>query len=205
MKLLLATHNQNKVIELQSLLIHHPEIEVLTLGDLGITEEPEETEATFEGNAALKARWAAQMSGLLSMADDSGLEIDALNKEPGVYSARYLGKDTPYVEKNAIILERLNGVSDRSARFISVVAIAQPNSHESGSLNTDIILCEGIMEGSIAFEQKGSNGFGYDPIFVPLGNTETYAQMNLQEKNKVSHRGQAFRKAVKVLIQGEKL
>lgn len=205
MKLLLATHNKNKVIELQSLLIHHPEIEVLTLDDLGITEEPEETETTFEGNAALKARWAAQKSGLLSMADDSGLEIDALNKEPGVYSARYLGKDLPYVEKNAIILKRLLGVSDRTARFISVVAIAQPNSHDSGSLNTDIILCEGIMEGSIAFEQKGTNGFGYDPIFVPLGTTETYAQMNLHEKNKVSHRGQAFRKAVKVLIQGEKL
>lgn len=205
MKLLLATHNLNKVIELRSLLIHHPEIEVLTLGDLGITEEPEETETTFEGNAALKAHWAAQKSGLLSMADDSGLEIDALNKEPGVYSARYLGKDTPYVEKNAIILDRLRGVSKRSARFISVVAIAKPNSTESDSLNTDIILCEGIMEGSIAFDQKGSNGFGYDPIFVPQGFTETYAQMNLRDKNQVSHRGQAFRKAVKVLIQGEKI
>jgi len=205
MKLLLATHNLNKVIELRSLLIHHPEIEVLTLGDLNITEEPEETETTFNGNAALKARWAAQKSGLLSMADDSGLEIDALNKEPGVYSARYLGKDTPYVEKNAIILDRLQGVHERSARFISVVAIAKPNSNESDSLNTDIILCEGIMEGSIAFEQKGSNGFGYDPIFVPQGYTETYAQMNLHDKNKVSHRGQAFRKAVKVLIQGEKI
>lgn len=169
MKLLLATHNINKVIELRSLLIHHPEIEVLTLGDLGITEEPEETETTFEGNAALKARWAAQKSGLLSMADDSGLQIDALNKEPGVYSARYLGKDTPYVEKNAIILDRLQGVSERSARFISVVAIAKPNSPKPDSLNTDIILCEGIMEGSIAFDQKGSNGFGYDPIFVPQG------------------------------------
>lgn len=205
MKLLLATHNINKVIELRSLLIHHPEIEVLTLGDLGITEEPEETETTFEGNAALKARWAAQKSGLLSMADDSGLQIDALNKEPGVYSARYLGKDTPYVEKNAIILDRLQGVSERSARFISVVAIAKPNSPKPDSLNTDIILCEGIMEGSIAFDQKGSNGFGYDPIFVPQGFTETYAQMNLHDKNQVSHRGQAFRKAVKVLIQGEKI
>lgn len=204
MKLLLATHNKNKVIELQLLLKDHPEIEVLTLDDLGITEEPEETEPTFAGNAALKARWAATKSGLLSMADDSGLEIDALDKEPGVYSARYLGKDTPYVEKNAIILKRLEGVENRAARFISVVAIASPHSGMSGSKNTDIILCEGIMEGSIAFSQKGSNGFGYDPIFVPLGQTLSYAQMETSDKNKVSHRGQAFRKAVKVLIEGEK-
>ena len=203
MKLLLATHNKNKVIELQALLKNHSEIEVLTLDDLSIIEEPEETEATFSGNAALKARWAADQSGLLSMADDSGLEIDALNKEPGVYSARYLGKDTPYPEKNAIILKRLEEHEQRAARFVSVVAIANPKRHEEFSENTDIILCEGIMEGSIAFEQKGSNGFGYDPIFIPQGFSETYAQMSTADKNKVSHRGQAFRKAVKVLLQGE--
>lgn len=203
MKLLLATHNRNKVIELQLLLKDHPQIEVLTLDDLGITEEPEETETTFSGNAALKARWAAEKSGLLSMADDSGLEIDALNKEPGVYSARYLGKETPYIEKNAIILKRLEGVNDRKARFISVVAIATPNSVMSATQNTDIILCEGVMEGTIGFTQAGSNGFGYDPIFVPSGQTLTYAQMETVDKNRVSHRGQAFRKAVKVLSQGE--
>lgn len=203
MKLLLATHNKNKVIELKALLNDHPEIEVLTLSDLNITEEPEETESTFSGNAALKAQWAADRSGLLSMADDSGLEIDALNKEPGVYSARYLGKDTPYDLKNDIILKRLAETENRSARFISVVAIAYPQSDDSGLTNADIILCEGIMEGSIAYQQKGSNGFGYDPIFVPLGFNETYAEMNTADKNKVSHRGQAFRKAVKVLIQGE--
>ena len=203
MKLLLATHNKNKVIELMALLNDHPEIEVLTLSDLNITEEPEETESTFAGNAALKAQWAAERSGLLSMADDSGLEIDALNKEPGVYSARYLGKDTPYDLKNDIILKRLADTKNRSARFISVVAIAYPQSDDSGLANTDIILCEGIMEGSIAYQQKGSNGFGYDPIFVPLGFDETYAEMKTADKNKVSHRGQAFRKAVKVLIQGE--
>lgn len=203
MKLLLATHNKNKVIELQALLKDHPEIDVLTLGDLNITEEPEETEATFAGNAALKAQWAANQSGLLSMADDSGLEIEALNNEPGVYSARYLGKDTPYLEKNEIILQRLSEVINRQARFISVVAIARPKSIGSAIKNTDIILCEGIMEGTIAFQQQGSNGFGYDPIFVPSGFEETYAQMSTLDKNKVSHRGQAFRKAVKVLIKGE--
>jgi len=204
MKILLATHNPNKVIELLALLKDHPEIEVLTLTDLNITEEPEETESTFMGNAQLKARWAADKSGMISLADDSGLEIDSLDKEPGVMSARYLGKDTPYTIKNQIILDRLEKVSDRSARFISVVAIASPQSSVSLISNTDIICCEGIMEGSIAFHPEGSNGFGYDPIFIPQGFNETYAQMSTETKNKVSHRGQAFRKAVIVLTQGEK-
>lgn len=204
MKILLATHNPNKVIELLALLKDHPEIEVLTLTDLNITEEPEETESTFMGNAQLKAKWAAEKSGMISLADDSGLEIDALDKEPGVMSARYLGKDTPYTIKNQIILDRLEKVSDRSARFISVVAIASPQSSVSLISNTDIICCEGIMEGSIAYHPEGSNGFGYDPIFIPQGFNETYAQMSTETKNKVSHRGQAFRKAVIVLTQGEK-
>jgi len=204
MKILLATHNPNKVIELLALLKDHPEIEVLTLTDLNITEEPEETESTFMGNAQLKAKWAADKSGMISLADDSGLEIDALDKEPGVMSARYLGKDTPYIIKNQIILDRLEKVSDRSARFISVVAIASPQSSVSLISNTDIICCEGIMEGSIAYHPEGSNGFGYDPIFIPQGFNETYAQMSTETKNKVSHRGQAFRKAVIVLTQGEK-
>jgi XTP/dITP diphosphohydrolase len=204
MKILLATHNPNKVIELLALLKDHPEIEVLTLNELQITEEPEETESTFMGNAQLKAKWAASKSGMISLADDSGLEIDALNKEPGVLSARYLGKDTPYELKNQIILDRLSHSKDRRARFISVVAIASPQSSGSILSNTDIICCEGIMEGSIAFHPEGSNGFGYDPIFIPEGFSETYAQMSTETKNKVSHRGQAFRKAVEVLTQGEK-
>ncbi|TXT18253.1 MAG: non-canonical purine NTP pyrophosphatase rdgB/HAM1 family [Erysipelotrichaceae bacterium] len=151
MKLCLATHNQNKVIELRSLLSDHPDVEILTFNDLDITDEPEENEPTFEGNARLKALWAAQQTGLIALADDSGLEIDALNKEPGVYSARYLGKDTPYPEKNEIILDRLKNISDRSARFISVVAIAFPQGSKPHLENTDIICCEGIMEGHIAY------------------------------------------------------
>lgn len=204
MKILLATHNPNKVIELLALLKDHPEIEVLTLTDLNITEEPEETESTFIGNAQLKAKWALEKSGMISLADDSGLEIDALDKEPGVMSARYLGKDTPYSIKNKIILDRLDKINDRRARFISVVAIAIPQTSVLKGSNTDIICCEGIMEGSMAFHPEGSNGFGYDPIFIPEGFNETYAQMTTETKNKVSHRGQAFRKAVIVLTQGEK-
>ncbi len=203
MKLLLATHNKDKVIELMALLKDHPSIEVLTLDDLQIEDEVEETESSFEGNAQLKAVWAAQRSGLVSMADDSGLEIDALDKAPGVLSARYLGKDTPYAKKNAIILDQLTGCIDRRARFISVVAIATPKYVESARDNTDIILCRGVMEGNIASAQKGTNGFGYDPIFCPDGFIETYAEMSLLDKNKVSHRGQAFAKAVKVLTKGE--
>lgn len=205
MKLCLATHNQNKVIELRSLLNDYPEVEILTFNDLNITDEPEENEPTFEGNARLKAIWASQQTGLIALADDSGLEIDALNKEPGVYSARYLGKDTPYLEKNEIILDRLKNTSDRSARFISVVAIAFPQGNKLLNDNTDIICCEGIMEGHIAYAQKGSHGFGYDPIFIPSGFNETYAQMSILDKNKVSHRGQAFRSAVQILIGKGKL
>ena len=200
MKLLLATHNKNKVIELLGLLTDHTEIEVVTLDDLKIVEEPQETESTFAGNAQLKAIWAYKKSGLIAMADDSGLQIDALNQEPGVYSARYLGKDTPYAQKNEIILKRLENVSDRRARFISAVAIAMP-SNDANQQNPSVILCEGIMEGTLAYAQKGSNGFGYDPIFCPLGSAETYASMSTVEKNKVSHRGQAFRKAVLQLTQ----
>lgn len=200
MKLLLATHNKNKVIELLALLTDHPEIEVLTLDDLNITEEPQETESTFAGNAQLKAIWAFKKSGLIAMADDSGLQIDALNQEPGVYSARYLGKNTPYTQKNDIILKRLENASDRHARFISAVAIALPPK-DIKQQNPTLILCEGIMEGTIADAQKGSNGFGYDPIFCPHGSQETYASMSTVDKNKVSHRGQAFRKAVLQLTQ----
>lgn len=202
MKLLLATHNPNKLIELKALLTDHPEIEILTLTDLQITEEPEETEATFEGNAVLKARWAMERSGLISLADDSGLEIEVLNGEPGVYSARYLGKETPYTQKNAIILQRMAQATTRRARFVSVVAIAYPKSmHNEG--DTDIIVSEGIMEGMIGDEALGTNGFGYDPIFIPQGHTLTYAQLSTDVKNLISHRGQAFRKAVRVLIEGE--
>lgn len=203
MKLLIATHNTNKLIELKALLSDHPDIELLTLNDLQIAEEPEETEATFTGNAILKARWASERSGLVSLADDSGLEIDALDKEPGVMSARYLGKDTPYSIKNAIILDRMKSISERRARFVSVVAIVFPGQKMQEGHLTDIIVSEGIMEGSIGQEALGSNGFGYDPIFIPEGFTQTYAQMSTTEKNLVSHRGKAFREALAQLTQGD--
>jgi XTP/dITP diphosphohydrolase len=126
MKLLVATHNENKKIEILHFLERIGGYEVISLSDLGIVEEPEETGSTFKENALLKAKWAMDQTGLMSIADDSGLEIDAFDKEPGVYSARYLGKDTPYPEKNEIILKRLEGEVQRNARFVCAMAIVGP-------------------------------------------------------------------------------
>ena len=189
MKLLLATQNPNKVIELKRL--SHNQLDVISLKDLNIVEDVEETGTSFEENARLKARWAYQQTGLPCIADDSGLEITALNNEPGVYSARYLGVDTPYTIKNQIILDRMQNQSDRSARFISVVCLVLGEN--------DIHCFEGVMEGSIDIEAKGSNGFGYDPIFLPENHRLTYAEMDLNTKNTLSHRGQAFRKVIAYL------
>lgn len=189
MKLLLATQNPNKVIELKRL--SHNQLDVISLKDLNIVEDVEETGTSFEENARLKALWAYQQTGLPCIADDSGLEITALNNEPGVYSARYLGVDTPYTIKNQIILDRMQNQVDRSARFISVVCLVLGEN--------DVHCFEGVMSGSIDFEAKGSNGFGYDPIFLPENHHLTYAEMDLNTKNDLSHRGQAFRKVIAYL------
>ena len=189
MKLLLATQNPNKVIELKRL--SHNQLDVISLKDLNIVEDVEETGTSFEENARLKALWAYQQTGLPCIADDSGLEITALNNEPGVYSARYLGVDTPYTIKNQIILDRMQNQVDRSARFISVVCLVLGEN--------DVHCFEGVMEGSIDIEAKGSNGFGYDPIFLPENHRLTYAEMDLNTKNDLSHRGQAFRKVIAYL------
>ena len=189
MKLLLATQNPNKVIELKRL--SHNQLDVISLKDLNIVEDVEETGTSFEENARLKALWAYHLTGLPCIADDSGLEITALNNEPGVYSARYLGVDTPYTIKNQIILDRMQNQVDRSARFISVVCLVLGEN--------DIHCFEGVMEGSIDIEAKGSNGFGYDPIFLPENHRLTYAEMDLNTKNTLSHRGQAFRKVIAYL------
>jgi XTP/dITP diphosphohydrolase len=191
MKLLLATQNKNKVIELKRLLKDYPQFEVYSLSDMNIQDDIEETGLTFEENARLKALHIYRLTGIACIADDSGLEIEALNNEPGVYSARYLGENTAYTIKNQVILDRLENCVNRSARFVSVVCLV---------LNeAEVYTFEGIMPGSIGFEAKGDNGFGYDPIFVPKGYDLSYAEMGLDVKNKLSHRGQALRKAVDFL------
>jgi XTP/dITP diphosphohydrolase len=197
MKLLVATHNENKKIEILHFLERIGGYEVISLSDLGIVEEPEETGSTFKENALLKAKWAMDQTGLMSIADDSGLEIDAFDKEPGVYSARYLGKDTPYPEKNEIILKRLEGEVQRNARFVCAMAIVGPA--------LDPVVVEGTIEGTIGFRSQGLNGFGYDPIFYPLGSKRSLAEYELYEKNEVSHRAIALKHTVQYLagLKGE--
>lgn len=194
MKLLLATQNKNKVIELKRLLNDYPQFEVYSLSDMNIQDDIEETGTTFEENARLKALHIYRLTGMACLADDSGLEIEALNNEPGVYSARFLGENTAYTIKNQVILDRMKDCKNRSARFVSVVCLV---------LNEDEVYSfEGIMPGSIGYDAKGDNGFGYDPIFVPLGYDLSYAEMEVDVKNTLSHRGQALRKAVDFLEKG---
>lgn len=191
MKLILATQNKNKVIELKRLLSDYPYYEVLSLSDINIVDDIEETGTTFESNAKLKAMYIHKLTGYACIADDSGIEIEALNNEPGVYSARYLGENTSYEIKNKSILDRLVNSINRNARFVSVVCLILSNQ--------EIQTFEGIMPGSIGFEPRGNNGFGYDPIFVPKGYELSYAEMDIDTKNQLSHRGQALRKAVEYL------
>ena len=191
MKLLIATHNENKKIEILHMLEKTGGYEVVTLQDLNIVEEPEETGSTFLENALLKANWAMNKTGLLTIADDSGLEIDAFNKEPGVYSARYLGKDTPYPAKNEIILQRLKDETNRNARFVCAMAIVSPDLRP--------VVMEGRIEGTIGFCAQGANGFGYDPIFYPLGSKQSLAEYDLSAKNEISHRAIALQHTLRYL------
>lgn len=155
--------------------------------EAGITAQIVEDGTTFEENAVIKAKTICEMTGEITLADDSGLEIDYLNKEPGIYSARYMGEDTSYRIKNANLIERLNGVPDekRTARFVCAVAAAFP----SGEVKT----VRGVMEGRIGYEESGENGFGYDPIFYLPEYGCSSAELSMEEKNKISHRGKALR------------
>ncbi len=192
MKLLIATHNENKAIEIRDYLKNYGQVEILTLTDLGIDEEIEETGSTFRENALLKANTIMRLTGYLTIADDSGIEIDALDKQPGVMSARYLGKDTPYTVKNEIILTQLETATVRTARFISAMAISSPECRP--------VVMQGTLEGHIAYCPQGTNGFGYDPIFIPLGMHQTMAEISLEEKNKISHRAIALRETAAYLL-----
>ncbi|MEO8522462.1 MAG: RdgB/HAM1 family non-canonical purine NTP pyrophosphatase [Acidobacteriota bacterium] len=181
--LLIATTNQGKLREIAAILAGAP-IEMVTLRDLPPVPEPDETGATFADNARLKARYYSEATGLVAAADDSGLEIDALDKAPGVHSARWYGSDYAVKFRKIHALLRARGGEGSTARFVCQVAVAQG----------DEILFEstGMVEGTIASAPRGSNGFGYDPIFFypPLG--RTLAELASPEKSEVSHRGQAF-------------
>lgn len=191
-KIIFATGNQGKMREVRSILkglkIEGEEVEILSMKEAGIDLEIVEDGASFEENAVIKAKAiSAAAPGTIVLADDSGLQIDYLNGEPGIYSARYLGEDTSYHVKNADLLARLKGVEEekRTARFVCAIAAVMPD----GSVDT----ATGIIEGRIGYEEKGEGGFGYDPIFYVPEFGKTTAELSEDEKNAVSHRGKALR------------
>lgn len=194
-RLVVASRNDNKVKELQRILKNLP-FQVYSLADYSNIPEVDETGSTFEENACLKAKTAAKYSECLAIADDSGLAVDALNGEPGIYSARYAGAQGKEQDRanNELLLERLANVpeKERTARFVCAIAIAEPQGI--------IWKGEGLVEGSISTKlQKGRYGFGYDPLFVPAGWTRSFAEMDDKQKDKLSHRGKALRLAKKFL------
>ena len=190
-KIIFATGNAHKMVEIRMILADLG-MEILSQKEAGIQADVVEDGSTFEENAMIKASAIAELPEVKAMdaivlADDSGLEIDYLNKEPGIYSARYMGEDTSYHIKNAKLIERLEGVPDekRTARFVCAIAAAFPD----GSVKT----VREAMEGRIGYEESGANGFGYDPIFYLPEYGCTSAELSMEEKNKISHRGKALR------------
>jgi XTP/dITP diphosphohydrolase len=196
MKLLIGSNNHHKIGEFSQIFADLP-VEITFLEKEGITLDPEETGRTFEENAILKAKAFAEVSGLVTLADDSGLEVDALNGEPGVYSARYGGKaKDDHAGRNRLVLAKLADLNlqdaARTARFRCVIAIASPSG--------EVQLAEGAVEGVIAHQAMGDGGFGYDPIFYLPEFGKTLAQLPAETKNKISHRGRAARAAVPLLL-----
>jgi len=189
---LLATSNLHKLDEFRAIFSDLP-VKLVSLNDIHLDIEVEETGSTFAENAELKARIYAHISQMVALADDSGLEIDALNGAPGVYSARYLGNETSYQERFRVILEHMKGLppEKRSARFRCVIALADP----SGTIKS----VEGVVEGAIADRPRGSHGFGYDPIFLLPELGKTFAELEPEYKNRISHRARAARLAHKLL------
>ena len=185
-KLIFATGNEGKMKEIREILADM-DVEVVSMKEAGIHADIVEDGNSFEENAEIKAKTICEMTGEITLADDSGLEIDYLNKEPGIYSARYMGEDTSYRIKNGNLIQRLEGVPDekRTARFVCAVAAAFPD----GTVKT----VRETMEGRIGYEEKGENGFGYDPIFYLPEYGCTSAELSMEEKNKISHRGKALR------------
>ena len=187
-KLIFATNNAHKLGEVQALL--GDAVELVTLRECGITEDIPETAETLEGNALQKARYVYSKTGLDCFADDTGLEVDALNGAPGVHSARYATDGHDFAANNRLLLKNLEGAKERTARFRTVIALI---------LDGVEYTFEGRVEGVIATEESGSEGFGYDPLFVPSGEIITFAQMSAEAKNAISHRGRAVAELVKFL------
>ncbi|MFT5762150.1 MAG: XTP/dITP diphosphohydrolase [Polaribacter sp.] len=193
MKIVFATNNLNKLAEVQNML---PEsIQLLTLKDINCFEEIEETETTLEGNSKLKANYITDKFGYNCFADDTGLEVESLNGAPGVYSARYAGKENNSEKNMQKLLLELKRKSNRKAQFRTVITL---------NLDNEQFLFEGICKGEITTEKQGEKGFGYDPIFKPNGFNNSFAEMTSEEKNSISHRGNAIKKLVLFLSEYKK-
>jgi XTP/dITP diphosphohydrolase len=188
MQLVFASNNKNKILEMQQLLPNA--IQILSLEDIGCTEDIPETADTIQGNAILKANYVTEKYGYNCFADDTGLEIEALNGAPGVYSARYAGEQKNSEDNMNKVLLELNEKSNRNAHFKTVIAL---------NLNGKQQLFKGIAKGTISLEKKGIDGFGYDPIFQPNNYNGTFAEISMEEKSKISHRGIATRKLIEFL------
>ena len=186
-QLVFATHNQYKTEEVRQLL--GDQYEVLNLNDIGCDTDIPETADTFAGNAELKSSFVVDNYQIDCFADDSGLEVESLNNEPGIYSARYAGERGDAANM-AFLLEKLQGVANRKAQFRTVISLIR---------NKEKFLFEGIIRGTIRENPTGTNGFGYDPVFQPDGYTQTFAEMDMEQKNQISHRALAMRKLIAFL------
>jgi XTP/dITP diphosphohydrolase len=191
MTLVFATHNPNKAKEIEQIL--GPGFQIKTLNDIGCTEEIAETADTLEGNALLKARYVLENYGLPCFSEDTGLEVEALGGAPGVHTARYAGESRDPEANIALLLQNLADKSSRKAQFRTIIALVG-HDHEQ--------LMEGICRGEIATEKRGTGGFGYDPVFVPEGYEETFAQLGDSVKNSISHRGRATQRLIAQLKEG---
>ena len=193
-KIIFATGNMDKLREVKEIMADC-DVEIISMKEAGISVDIVEDGKTFEDNAIIKAKAIAQHTDAIVMADDSGLEVDYLNKEPGVYSARYMGEDTPYTIKNQAIIDRLEGVpkEQRSARFVAAIAAVLPSK--------EVLVTRQTMEGYIGWEAQGENGFGYDPIFYPEGFDCSSASISPEEKNAISHRGKGLRAMKEMLLK----
>ena len=194
MELIIASQNQNKLVEFKKIL--GDKINLFSLSDIGLNQEIPENEKTIKKNAMFKAKFVNIQTGKNVFADDTGLEIDSLNGEPGVYSARYSGVDRNSDKNIELVLRKLKNKANRNSRFKTIISLI---------IDGKSVNFEGVVEGKITEEKRGSNGFGYDPIFQPKGYASTFGEMSLKEKNKISHRSIAINKMVQYLKENNLL
>ena len=194
MELIIASQNQNKLVEFKKIL--GDKINLFSLSDIGLNQEIPENEKTIKKNAMFKAKFVNIQTGKNVFADDTGLEIDSLNGEPGVYSARYSGVDRNSDKNIELVLRKLKNKANRNSRFKTIISLI---------IDGKSVNFEGVVEGKITEEKRGNNGFGYDPIFQPNGYASTFGEMSLKEKNKISHRSIAINKMVQYLKENNLL